>query len=81
MSDAADEGQFVGLEALSWTTSVAESPASHLGLDLFDRDLETGRQSLHDDHEGLAMGFARREIPQHPHEATGRRAPPRRRFA
>ena len=81
MTNPTDECQLVGLEALTGTTSVAEPSATHLGLDLFDRDLETGRQPLDDDDEGLAMGLAGREIPQHPIEATGRRAPPRRRFA
>ena len=55
MADAPDEGQLVFLEALARPAAVPEAPAGHLTLDVLDRDLEPGRQTLDHDHEGLTV--------------------------
>ena len=38
VANAADQREFVGLEALAWPASVAEPATAHLGLDLLDGD-------------------------------------------
>ena len=44
---------------------VAEAPPGQLALDVLDGDGQPRRQSLDDHHERLAVGLARREVPQH----------------
>jgi hypothetical protein len=66
-----DQRELVGLESLPWPAAVAETPTTHLVLDLLDGDREPGRQSFHHDDQRLPVGFARREIPQHRVEVTG----------
>ena len=68
VSHAADQCQLVGLEALARTAPVPEPAASHLDLDLLDGDLEPGRESLDDDHQGLPMRLAGGEETEHPGE-------------
>lgn len=71
MTDTADQGELVLLEALTRSAAVAEPATGHLGLDLVDGDLEAGGQAFDDDDQGLAVRFAGGEVAQHARKATG----------
>jgi len=78
VADPADQRDLVGLEPLPRAASVPEATSGHLGLHLFDRDLQPGGQSLDDDHECLAMGFAGGEVSKHRKQVSGDVPPVRR---
>ena len=50
--------QLVLLEPLPRAATEPEPAPRHLGLDLLDRDLQPGRQTLDDDDERLPVGLA-----------------------
>ena len=55
MTDAAEQGQLVDLEALAWATAVAETAPGQLGLDVLDGDCQPGGQALDDHDEPLPV--------------------------
>ena len=65
MADAAEELDLVVLEAHARPAAVAEPPAGELGPDVVDEDGQAGGQALDGDHEGRAVGLARRQEAQH----------------
>ncbi len=69
MAYSTDDRELVLLEFLAGAASVAEAPARHLGLDLIDGDLQTGRQSFDDGHQGLAVGLTCGQEAEHSGEA------------
>ena len=64
VADTAEQREIVLLELLARPAAVAEPPASHLGLDLLDRDRQPGGQALDDHDESLAVRFAGGEVTQ-----------------
>jgi hypothetical protein len=66
MPNAAHQRELVDLEPLAWPAPVPEPATRHLGLDLLDRDLETSREPLDHDDEGLTVRLAGGEETEHP---------------
>ncbi len=71
MADAPEDRDLVLLEAHPGSTAVAEAPAGQLVLHLADLDGQARREALDDHDEGLAVGFTRRQEPEHADEGTG----------
>ena len=65
VADAADQSQVVDLEALARAPPVAEAAPGQLTLDVFDRDVEPGREPLDDHDQCRAVRLPRRQVPQH----------------
>ncbi len=59
------EGDLVGLEAHARAAAVAEASTGQLGGDVGGLDGQTGGQTLDDDDEGFAVGFAGGQEAQH----------------
>ena len=55
MTDAAEQDQFVDLEALARAAAVAETAPGQLGLDVLHGDCEAGGQALDDHDEPLPV--------------------------
>ena len=65
MAHPAEQLDLVGLEAHARSAPVPEPPPGELGCDVVDEDGETRGQTLDDDHQGRAVGFARGQEAQH----------------
>ncbi len=65
MAHATDERQFVNLESLAGATTVTQSTATHLSLDLLNSDLKPSRKALNNGDKRLTVGFTGGEQAEH----------------
>jgi len=65
VAHAGEDGDLVGFELHSGSTTKAQAATRQLVSDFVDSDGQTRRKSLDDDDEGLAMGFTGGQITQH----------------
>lgn len=77
MTNPPEKENFIDFEALTRSTSEAESTTTEFGLNVVLGDLKTGRKPLDDDDERLTMGFTGGQIAQHGLKAIGGGAPVR----
>ena len=76
VTDPAHQGDLVGLEPHPGAPAEPEAAPGQLGLDLLDRHRQAGRQALDDHDEGLAVGLAGGEVPEHgPNLPSGHHRP------
>ena len=74
MTNTANEHNFVLLETLTWTASIAKSTTTEFGLNVFGGYLHASRKTFDNDDQRLAVAFSCSEITQHALQAT--RVPP-----
>ena len=70
MTDAPDQGDLVGLEAHPGAPSESEPPPGQTPLDVLGGDQQSGGHSLHDHHQGAAVGLTSGQIAQHGGKST-----------
>ncbi|CAB5078813.1 unannotated protein [freshwater metagenome] len=65
VADPSEDGDLVGFELHTRSTTEAKSAAGQLVSDLLHSDGQTGRKAFENNDEGLAMGFTGGQITQH----------------
>ena len=65
MADPADQGDLVGLEAHPGAAAVARAATGQLAPDVLGGDGQAGGQPLDHHDEGLPVGLAGGQVPQH----------------
>ena len=65
MANAAKKFDLIHLEALPWTSSIAESTPPEFCLDVLCSDVKPSGKTLNDGDESLTMAFTRSQVTNH----------------